>query len=161
MKQKCVLLIVSLMLLFTSCQSYSSIPTNEVSQTDTVSSPMPTLIPSTPTIPPTPTPVPIRWEKIEPGVQMDYSDWGFEGGPDVAKVRSWLFMTVNLCPNGCSEPKPGCDIKGNISIKNGNKIYHMPGQEYYLSTIISPENGERWFCSEEDAKANGWRKSYR
>src|SRR5438093_5176422 len=39
-----------------------------------------------------------------------------------------------------------CKIKGNIS-KNGQRIYHLPGQENYDETVISPERGERFFCS--------------
>jgi len=52
-----------------------------------------------------------------------------------------------------------CDIKGNISMNTGERIYHVPGQEYYQQTIIRIEKGERWFCSEADAKQAGWRKS--
>ena len=53
--------------------------------------------------------------------------------------------------------KIGCQIKGNIS-SNGEKIYHLPNSKNYLKTKISPSKGERWFCSEKEAKANGWRK---
>jgi len=67
--------------------------------------------------------------------------------------------TVTGCPTGCFESKPGCVIKGNISTKTGEKIYHMPYQRYYAQTVINPEYGERWFCTEEEAIANGWRKS--
>ncbi len=63
------------------------------------------------------------------------------------------------CPTGCEYEKPGCHIKGNISSKSGEKIYHMPYQRYYAQTVINPEYGERWFCTEEEAIANGWRKS--
>lgn len=52
-----------------------------------------------------------------------------------------------------------CRIKGNISVNTGERIYHVPGQEYYEETRISREKGERWFCSENDARAAGWRKS--
>ena len=52
-----------------------------------------------------------------------------------------------------------CNIKGNISYNTGEKIYHVPGQEYYDETVISPEYGERWFCSEEEARAAGWRRA--
>jgi hypothetical protein len=52
-----------------------------------------------------------------------------------------------------------CRIKGNISINSGERIYHMPGQEYYEDTRIRPEFGERWFCSEADARAAGWRRA--
>lgn len=62
------------------------------------------------------------------------------------------------CPQGCVAPPPGCTIKGNVS-KTGERIYHMPGQRYYDQTTIDPGSGERWFCSEEEAQANGWRKS--
>lgn len=62
------------------------------------------------------------------------------------------------CPQGCITPPVGCAIKGNIS-KSGERIYHMPGQRYYDQTTIDPDKGERWFCTEEEAQANGWRKS--
>lgn len=55
--------------------------------------------------------------------------------------------------------KKDCNIKGNISYNNGKKIYHVPGQKYYDETIINESVGERWFCSEEEAIAAGWRKS--
>jgi hypothetical protein len=52
-----------------------------------------------------------------------------------------------------------CNIKGNISIETGERIYHVPGQKYYDRTRIRQEYGERWFCSEAEARAAGWRKS--
>ncbi|WP_392543791.1 thermonuclease family protein [Oryzobacter telluris] len=56
---------------------------------------------------------------------------------------------------------PGrCVIKGNIA-SDGEKIYHLPGQQYYDVTKISESKGERWFCSESDARSAGWRKSLR
>lgn len=67
--------------------------------------------------------------------------------------------TIAGCPDGCTYHKSGCDIKGNISIDTGEKIYHVPGGEYYNETIIKPEYGERWFCTEREAIANGWRRS--
>jgi endonuclease YncB( thermonuclease family) len=53
-----------------------------------------------------------------------------------------------------------CNIKGNISRK-GERIYHIPGQKYYDRTKISEPKGERWFCSESEARAAGWRKAQR
>jgi len=49
-----------------------------------------------------------------------------------------------------------CDI--NVSTK-GERIYHMPGQKYYDDTVIQSSHGERWFCSEAEARAAGWRRS--
>jgi hypothetical protein len=57
--------------------------------------------------------------------------------------------------------RSSCDIKGNISINSGEKIYHVPGQEHYDETVISPQYGERWFCSEAEARAAGWRRAKR
>lgn len=51
-----------------------------------------------------------------------------------------------------------CLIKGNIS-QSGDKIYHLPSQKYYDKTTIDTSKGEKWFCTEEDATAAGWRKS--
>ncbi|AMB43812.1 succinoglycan biosynthesis protein [Methylobacterium sp. AMS5] len=49
-----------------------------------------------------------------------------------------------------------CAIKGNISRK-GDRIYHLPGTRDYERTQINEASGERIFCSEEVAKAAGWR----
>ena len=58
-----------------------------------------------------------------------------------------------------SQIQDGCVIKGNISFSTGEKIYHMPGQEYYNKTAVDESKGERWFCTEEEAQNAGWRKS--
>lgn len=50
----------------------------------------------------------------------------------------------------------GCVIKGNISTE---KIYHLPGCDNYDKTVIDESKGERWFCTEEEAVAAGWRKA--
>jgi len=64
-----------------------------------------------------------------------------------------------------SSPPPGtpdrpCRIKGNINSR-GEKIYHLPGQQYYDVTQIDEASGERWFCTEEEAIKAGWRKAKR
>lgn len=53
-----------------------------------------------------------------------------------------------------------CVIKGNISAR-GERIYHLPGDHYYSKTRIEPAKGERWFCSEAEARAAGWRRTRR
>lgn len=60
-----------------------------------------------------------------------------------------------------SIPQPRCVIKGNISFATGNKLYHLPSMEDYESTVIDPAGGEKWFCTESEAIANGWRKAPR
>jgi endonuclease YncB( thermonuclease family) len=53
-----------------------------------------------------------------------------------------------------------CAIKGNIT-RGGKRIYHVPGGQYYGPARIDASNGERWFCSEAEARKAGWRKSRR
>lgn len=65
------------------------------------------------------------------------------------------------CPTGCTVPPPGCVIKGNINLKTGERVYHLPGQKHYDNVTIETEAGERWFCTEAEAEANGWRRSKR
>lgn len=67
--------------------------------------------------------------------------------------------------SGCLTPPPSapsgaCLIKGNIA-SDGEKIYHVPGQQYYDVTKIDESKGERWFCSESQAVDAGWRRSKR
>jgi endonuclease YncB( thermonuclease family) len=51
----------------------------------------------------------------------------------------------------------GCAIKGNIT-ENGH-IYHMPWSPWYGRVKVDPNQGERWFCSEAEAKSAGWRSA--
>lgn len=53
----------------------------------------------------------------------------------------------------------GCPIKGNIS--RSGRIYHRPGQQDYDATRVDEARGERWFCSEAEAQAAGWRAARR
>lgn len=53
-----------------------------------------------------------------------------------------------------------CPIKGNIGADD-ERIYHMPGGYYYADTHIDQASGERWFCSEAEARAAGWRRAAR
>lgn len=94
--------------------------------------------------------------------------------PDVSRSgefleaqRSALGAKLGLW-GGCRElPEPGtvespsspaCAIKGNVSL-SGERIFHAPGCEFYSRTRIDEPAGERWFCSEEEARAAGWRKA--
>ena len=49
-----------------------------------------------------------------------------------------------------------CRIKGNVS-RSGTRIYHVPGGASYAKTRIDTSKGERWFCSEAEARGAGWR----
>lgn len=56
--------------------------------------------------------------------------------------------------------RQGCTIKGNINAR-GERIYHMPGQAFHDRTVIRTDRGERWFCSEAEARTAGWRRALR
>jgi endonuclease YncB( thermonuclease family) len=66
--------------------------------------------------------------------------------------------TIRSAP--VSERPDGCDIKGNIS-RNGERIYHMPGERWYDRTVIDTAKDERWFCTQDEAEAAGWRRARR
>lgn len=77
----------------------------------------------------------------------------------VAALIGLAGMSALNSPAGAaSRGSSQCDIKGNVNTR-GERIYHMPGDEYYDKTRISASHGERWFCSEEEARAAGWRRS--
>lgn len=63
---------------------------------------------------------------------------------------------MNFGPASASSTNTRCAIKGNIG-STGERIYHLPGGRWYERTGISKLKGERWFCSEEEARAAGWR----
>jgi hypothetical protein len=63
-------------------------------------------------------------------------------------------------PTGARTACPPCCVKGDIT-ERGELVYHIPGGALYNSVVIGDRPGERWFCSELDAQAAGWRKSAR
>jgi endonuclease YncB( thermonuclease family) len=51
----------------------------------------------------------------------------------------------------------GCPIKGRI--RSGARTYVLPWSTSYDSVKPSRAKGERWFCSETEAKAAGWSRA--
>ena len=71
-----------------------------------------------------------------------------------------IWAGVHLAPEAFRHgavqvPSGACRIKGNISKKG--QIFHLPGSRDYDRTKIDPKKGERWFCTEAEAIAAGWR----
>ncbi|WFS07666.1 thermonuclease family protein [Methylobacterium sp. 391_Methyba4] len=76
-----------------------------------------------------------------------------------AKRASGVETRPEMEKSPATAPAPvqtACANKGNISRK-GDKIYHLPGTRDYDRTVIDTSSGERMFCSEDEAKAAGWR----
>lgn len=53
----------------------------------------------------------------------------------------------------------GCPIKGQVSGRA--RTYVLPWSPSYDAVKIRSARGERWFCSEEEARAAGWRATAR
>jgi len=70
-------------------------------------------------------------------------------------VEPWNWRRGERLEEAKAQIPNDCIIKGNIS-SNG-KIYHTPSSPWYTRTKINTAKGERWFCSEEEAEAAGWR----
>jgi endonuclease YncB( thermonuclease family) len=49
----------------------------------------------------------------------------------------------------------GCAIKGNVTARG--KIYHLPWSPWYAQINMDAGGGRRWFCTEAEALAAGWR----
>jgi len=69
------------------------------------------------------------------------------------KIRNALFPEAPAMP-------AGCDIKGRINLRSQaagyRGIYHLPSCRSYARA----GQAHRWFCSEQEAQAAGFRKSY-
>jgi endonuclease YncB( thermonuclease family) len=74
----------------------------------------------------------------------------------------WEFRAERwaAAPAGLAEMPDGCIIKGNINAR-GERIYHAPWSRSYDETQVTAARGERWFCTEGEAVAAGWRPPYR
>jgi len=68
----------------------------------------------------------------------------------VILLAFWYIILVS-----CGGSDSTATIKGNINA-SGEKIYHMPGQQFY--EVTKPEE---MFITEADAKVAGFRKSKR
>lgn len=74
--------------------------------------------------------------------------------------KPWEFRTKKWESAAADAPSPECPIKGNINSK-GDRIYHTPWSRSYSRTRINTQKSEKWFCSEAEALAAGWRAPYR
>lgn len=77
---------------------------------------------------------------------------------DPSPQMPWDYRKTGGIASARAGAVDGCAIKGNIS-RDGTRIYHLPGSRDYTRTRISPDRGERWFCSEATARAAGWRRA--
>jgi hypothetical protein len=68
--------------------------------------------------------------------------------------REEVERASRTCPEGRM-------IKGNVSQNTNEKIYHVPGGQFYDETVIGDEVGEKCFSSSDEAERAGFRSSLR
>ncbi|ETD89066.1 thermonuclease family protein [Rhodobacter capsulatus] len=100
---------------------------------------------------------------VSEGMAEAYRKYARDYVPEEAQARAaqrGIWAGPHLAPeavrHGPVQTPPGaCRIKGNISKKG--QIFHLPGSRDYDRTRIDETRGERWFCTEAEARAAGWR----
>ncbi len=65
---------------------------------------------------------------------------------------------ANPAPKTETAMPENCLIKGNVS-RSGERIYHVPGDRTYARVRMDKGRDKRWFCTEKQAAAAGWRKA--
>lgn len=83
---------------------------------------------------------------------------GLWGAPCQENANAIVPITVPSQADAAANVSGSCIIKGNIN-SSGEMIYHLPGCGSYDKTKIDEGRGEKWFCSESEALAAGWRKA--
>ncbi len=66
-----------------------------------------------------------------------------------------LFTMVMVTHVSFAQEQRGCDIKG-ITAANGQKAYLLPGHTLYDQIGVRTEEGERWFCTIQEAEKAGY-----
>lgn len=121
--------------------SFTPTPTDTLIPTNT-NTPIPTRTPwPTRTTRPTRTPV--------PAAPIYYPDQTYSNN-SYAQSGTGVLGSV-------SQGSSGCVIKGNVNVRRGTKIYHCPNSPFYYETEVNPSQGDRWFCTEEEAISAGFR----
>lgn len=96
-------------------------------------------------------------DKREPGEKSRY--WKSAIAIAVILLAFFFIPPSKVVIKNSFPPVRVCNIKGNIN-EAGEKIYHVPNSKWYERTFIDVSRGERWFCSEDEARGAGWRSPY-
>jgi len=104
---------------------------------------------------------PWEWRRSKRDPSAGFTDFSNETVANCVAAMHWHGQSAHAAASGLTTPQAGnrpsaeCRIKGNIS--GNGRIYHVPGSLSYDRTKIDESKGERWFCSEEEARTAGWR----
>ena len=79
------------------------------------------------------------------------------GALDISPAARTVLLHGHFGP---TPPSPECAIKGHIN-RSGTCIYHLPGSRWYARVVMEPDNGDRWFCSKDEAELASCRETKR
>lgn len=91
------------------------------------------------------------------GVVDDINDE--HGALLAAAQKSAQDATRGIWSQECTNKQIGCVIKGNYHKGTKERVYHLPDCYNYTQININPNESDRWFCTEDEAKAAGFIKS--
>ncbi|MBU2051784.1 thermonuclease family protein [Patescibacteria group bacterium] len=90
-------------------------------------------------------------------LSKDVSHPELERAGDAARETK-LGIYSSKCTQATNPDSQTCVIKGNIRTPNKDKIYHFPGCKSYTQTLVELYKGDKWFCTEAQAKKEGFAK---
>lgn len=99
---------------------------------------------------------PWEWRNLARGERFVTTDYSTRSVEDCIAAAAGSGSGETAVP---AASDGNCRIKGNIS--DSGKLYHLPGSPDYERTRIDPARGERWFCTEQQAREQGWRRAGR
>jgi endonuclease YncB( thermonuclease family) len=71
-------------------------------------------------------------------------------------VPPWAWRKGDRLPAEARWADKACVIHGKVAA-NGARLYYVPTDPAYNTITIDPSQGDRTFCSDEEARATGWR----
>lgn len=69
---------------------------------------------------------------------------------------------IGIYSSACTDespPDPKCAIKGNYDLDRDEFLYLLPSCPYYSITNVRRFEGDKWFCTEKEAKSAGFKIS--
>jgi micrococcal nuclease len=74
----------------------------------------------------------------------------------VAKERHWGVFSDTCKSINPTPTDPKCVIKSNIDLATGKRYYHLPKCRHYGQIVLDADRGERFYCTEKEAVADGF-----
>ncbi len=91
--------------------------------------------------------------KIASGEEEKY---GFELKDEETEAKK---AKRGIWSSECTAEQEGCEIKGNFHKGTKDRVYHLPDCYNYKQVNINPNEGDRWFCTENEAEEAGFVKT--